>query len=119
MARQSDTPHRQSDTLCDNFVYKTQRDWQATMGIDNVRKEAVQRIVVIIELAVEPLFLKKKLVKMSEQRLRLRAANARADGVGIALQRRVDTDNVCHVRTMARNSDRTVEEGIRGVQGVK
>ena len=30
-----------------------------------------------------------------------------------------DADNVSHVRTMARNSDRTVEEGIRGVQGVK
>src|SRR5665213_3289564 len=71
MAGKADAPASDADPLGDQLVNEAQRDRQSLAGFEDRREVAVGRRVVIVHVAGESEVVKKKLMQMSEQRLRL------------------------------------------------
>ena len=84
VSRQPDAPGAQAQPLGDDLVDQAQRDRQAALRLQDGGQVAVGGVVVVSGVADEAFFFEQHIVQVGQQRLRLAAADARADRVGVA-----------------------------------
>jgi len=115
MARKAHAPGPEAESLRDGLIDQAKRDRQAQLGLQDGREVAVGGVVVVQRVAGELQFLEEVLVHVRQQPLRLSAADARADRVRVALERRVDLGWVGALQLVRRHRDRALQQRVGGI----